>query len=227
MPSFLCTTGICEALRSWYRGCDILSAAGRFTQSWNPSMWPSSGARGISSCMMPPPAVIHWMSPAPIAAGVADAVPVVDLARQHVRHRLDAAVRVPRKPGQVVVGVVRAEVVEEEEGVHVVEGRGGDAALEAYACALDHRLRSDDALHGAGLLAERRPSAPLDSLTAIHAALLGRGDRGVSLPRTGGAKTVDGSGGRAAGRRSRPAPLPEAGAGRGAPSGRAGPPPRR
>ena len=30
-------------------------------------MRPSSPRRGISSCMIPPPAVIHWTSPAPMA----------------------------------------------------------------------------------------------------------------------------------------------------------------
>ena len=39
-------------------------------------------------------------------AGVADAVAVVDLAGQHVGDGLDAAVRVPGEPRQVVVGVV-------------------------------------------------------------------------------------------------------------------------
>ena len=86
-------------------------------------------------------------------AVIAQAVAVRHRALQHVGDGFDAAVRVPRKAGQIVVGPVRAEVVEEQERVDVVQRRGGDAALEAHAGALDDRLRGDDALHGAELLA--------------------------------------------------------------------------
>ena len=51
--------------RSRYFGRLILSRAGRFSQSCRPPM-PSGRTCGISSCRMPLPDVIHWMSPAPI-----------------------------------------------------------------------------------------------------------------------------------------------------------------
>ncbi len=67
--------------------------------------------------MMPLPAVIHCTSPGPDHAPVAQAVAVVDLAAQHVGDGLDAAVRVPGEPGEVLVGVVGAEVVQQQEGI--------------------------------------------------------------------------------------------------------------
>src|SRR5674476_41112 len=52
-PSSRRTWGIAAAKTSWYCGFVILSSAGRFTQSWNPSMCPSWGARGIMHEEMP------------------------------------------------------------------------------------------------------------------------------------------------------------------------------
>ena len=48
---------------------------------------------------------------------VAETVAVVDLAGENISDGLDAAMRVPGKPGQIVGRAVVAEVVEEEEGV--------------------------------------------------------------------------------------------------------------
>jgi hypothetical protein len=50
---------------SWYLGVVILSFRGRFTQIWKPSSL-RGPTRGISSCRIPLPAVIHWTSPAPM-----------------------------------------------------------------------------------------------------------------------------------------------------------------
>jgi hypothetical protein len=48
-------------------------------------------------------------------AAVAEAVAVLDRAGEHVGDRLDAAMRMPREPGEVVVRIVVAEVVEQQE----------------------------------------------------------------------------------------------------------------
>ena len=72
---------------------------------------------------------------------------MVDLAGQHVGDGLDAAVRVPGKAGEVVGGVVGAEVVEQQERVEVVELEAADAALEPHAGTLHHRLRGDAVVH--------------------------------------------------------------------------------
>ena len=45
-------------------------------------------------------------------AAVAQTVAVLDVTGEDVRDRLDAAMRVPREAGEVVVGIVVSEVVE-------------------------------------------------------------------------------------------------------------------
>ena len=52
-------------------------------------------------------------------ATVSQAVAVLHLSRQDVGDGLDAAVGMPGEAGQVVLRVVVAEVVQEEEGVEV------------------------------------------------------------------------------------------------------------
>ena len=66
---------------------------------------------------------------------VAEAVAVLDRARQHVGDRLDAAVRMPRKPGEVVVGAVVAEVVEQQEGIEIGGVPEPEPALQPHAGA--------------------------------------------------------------------------------------------
>ena len=58
-------------------------------------------------------------------APVAEAVAVLDGARQHVGDGLDAAMRMPREAGEVVVGPVVAEVVEQQERIEL--GRVAEA----------------------------------------------------------------------------------------------------
>jgi AcrR family transcriptional regulator len=55
-----------RARMSWYRGVVIFMAAGRLTQSWNPWKRPpfmTTSSGGSSMCRIPPPAVIHCVSP--------------------------------------------------------------------------------------------------------------------------------------------------------------------
>src|SRR5213078_1000192 len=79
-------------------------------------------------------------------AAVPEAVPVLHVARQHVRDRLDAAVRVPGEPADVLGRVVRAEVVEEEERVELRHLVVAEHPLQVDAGALDGRLRLPDLL---------------------------------------------------------------------------------
>ena len=64
------------------------------------------------------------------AAAVAEAVAVLDGAGEHVGDRLDAAVRMPRKPGEVVLGIVVAEVVEQQERIEVRGLAEAEGALQ-------------------------------------------------------------------------------------------------
>ena len=52
-------------------------------------------------------------------AVVAHAVAMLHGSGEHVGNRLDAAVRMPRKSGEVILGDVIAEIVEEQEGIEV------------------------------------------------------------------------------------------------------------
>ena len=69
--------------------------------------------------MIPPPAVIHWMSPGPMVPLLPMLSPWSTSPVEHVGDRLDAAVRVPGEPRQVPLGVGVAEIVQQEERVQL------------------------------------------------------------------------------------------------------------
>src|SRR5204862_4053187 len=101
-----------------------------------------------------------------VAASDRPAVPqrvaVAHLPIADDRHGLDASMGVIREPGLVVGGIDRLEVVEEQEGVEVVELSSPDAPPEMNAGAFDDRLGRDDLDHGARGLAHAVTSkAPL------------------------------------------------------------------
>ena len=78
---------------------------------------------------MPLPAVIHCTSPAPSIAAVAEAVAVLDRAGEHVSDGFDAAMRMPGEAGEIVLRVVVAEIVEQQERIEL----GGVAEAEGAA----------------------------------------------------------------------------------------------
>jgi hypothetical protein len=56
-----------------------------------------------------------------------------------------------RKAGEIVVRVVRFEVVEQEEGIEVVEVAAADRAPEVHAGSFHDRLRLDHPCDTSGL----------------------------------------------------------------------------
>ena len=68
-------------------------------------------------------------------APVAHAVPVLHVAVQHVGEGDEAAMGMVREAGDVFLRVVAAEVVQHQEGVQVLQGRGADAAVDDDAGA--------------------------------------------------------------------------------------------
>src|SRR4030095_3856416 len=80
------------------------------------------------------------------AAAVAQAVAVLDGAGQHVGDRLDAAMRMPRKAGEVIRGHIVPEVVEQEERVEIGRLAKAEGASQVNACALERGLGSDQLL---------------------------------------------------------------------------------
>ena len=82
-------------------------------------------------------------------AVVAHAVAVLDGPGENVGDGLDAAVRMPGKPGEVVFGHVVAEIVEQEKGVELRGVAEAERAAEMHAGAFDGGLGLDQALDGA------------------------------------------------------------------------------
>src|SRR5262245_274765 len=66
---------------------------------------------------------------------VAETVAVINGAREDVCDRLDAAMRMPRKPGEVVAGSVVPEVVEQQERIEVARVAETKRALQPDARA--------------------------------------------------------------------------------------------
>src|ERR1700724_3212407 len=84
----------------------------------------------------------------PELAFVAEAVAVVDRAGEHIGDGLDAAVRMPREAGAVVLGTIVAEVVEQEERIELAGVAEPEGAVELDAGAFHGRLRLHDPLDG-------------------------------------------------------------------------------
>ena len=79
-------------------------------------------------------------------AAIPQAVPVLDRSGQHVRDRLDPAVRVPGEPREVSLGIVVPEVVEEEERVEVLGVAEPERAAEMHARAFEGGFGLDEPL---------------------------------------------------------------------------------
>ena len=71
---------------------------------------------------------------------VAQAVAVLDRAGQHVGDRLDPAMRMPGKSRQVILRVVVAEIVQQQERIEVLRLAEAEGALQLHARAFDGRL---------------------------------------------------------------------------------------
>ncbi len=66
---------------------------------------------------------------------------------QNVGHRLDPTVRVHGEPGNIVLGIIRAKVVKQQERVYIVQLGQGDTPLKLDAGPFQYRARLDEALH--------------------------------------------------------------------------------
>ena len=74
------------------------------------------------------------------AALVAEGVAVGDFAGQDVGDGLDAAMRVPGEAGEVVRGVLVAEIIQQEERIELLCFAETEGALELNARTLDGGL---------------------------------------------------------------------------------------
>ena len=66
-------------------------------------------------------------------------------ARQYIGDRFNAAVRVPREPGEVIVGTFVAEIVKKKERVEFAGFTEAEATVQLHAGALHMRSSFDDA----------------------------------------------------------------------------------
>src|SRR5258708_26617285 len=82
-------------------------------------------------------------------AAIAEAVAMLDRAREHVGDGLDAAMRMPRKARAVIFRPVVAEIVEQQKRIEFVGIAEAKRALKFDAGAFDRRLWLDDLLDGA------------------------------------------------------------------------------
>src|SRR5579862_6641399 len=80
-------------------------------------------------------------------AAVAQTIAVLDVAGENIGDRLDAAMRMPRKAGAIVVGLVVAEVVQQQERIGLAGLAETEGTAQLDARAFHGRLRGDDFLH--------------------------------------------------------------------------------
>src|ERR1700761_3618157 len=73
-------------------------------------------------------------------AAVTQAVAVLDVSRQHIGYGLDAAMRMPRKAGAIVVRPVIAEIIEQQEGIEIAGIAEAESPAQLDARAFHRRL---------------------------------------------------------------------------------------
>ena len=73
---------------------------------------------------------------------------MIDLAGQDIGDGLDAAMRMPGKAGLVLVGIVVAEIVEQQERVELLGVAEAEGAAQMHAGAFHGGLGLDDLLDG-------------------------------------------------------------------------------
>ncbi len=81
-------------------------------------------------------------------AAIAETIAVVDAARQHISDGLDAAMRMPREAGQIVLGPIAAEIIHHEERVEIGRVAEAEGAPQLDARSLHGRNGLADALDG-------------------------------------------------------------------------------
>jgi hypothetical protein len=79
-------------------------------------------------------------------AAVAHAVGVIDGAREHIRDRLDPPVRMPRKPREIILGHIVAEIIQQQERIKVRCVPEPERAPQVHARPLESRLGLDEPL---------------------------------------------------------------------------------
>ena len=82
-------------------------------------------------------------------AAIAEAVAVLDRAGEHIGDGLDAAMRMPRKTGEIVLRPVVAEIIKQQERIGLLRIAETESAAQLHAGAFDRRFGLHDAFDGA------------------------------------------------------------------------------
>src|SRR5437588_12967482 len=77
-------------------------------------------------------------------AFIAEAIAVLNGAGEHICNRFYAAMRMPGKSGEIVLGIVIAEIVQQEERIEFFGLAKAECSLELYARALNRGCRLND-----------------------------------------------------------------------------------
>ena len=78
---------------------------------------------------------------------ISQAIAVRDRASEHVGDGLNAAVRMPGEPGEVVARMVVAEIVEKQKGIELGRVAKAEAAAQLYPRSLHRQGGFDDTFH--------------------------------------------------------------------------------
>src|SRR5271169_6742211 len=81
-------------------------------------------------------------------AVVAHAVSVFDGSGEDVCDRLDAAMRMPGKAGEVILGNVVAKIVEQEERIELMRVAEAEGTAQMHSGTFERGLGLDEALDG-------------------------------------------------------------------------------
>src|SRR5690242_10113475 len=114
-------------------------------------------------------------------AAIAETVAVRDGAGQNISDRFDAAVRMPRKAGEIVGRTIIAEIVEQQKRIGIGRFTEAESAAQLDACAFDGWLGLHDAFHGSyrhGIRASQLCAKRCASWTATTTTRPGRKARG-------------------------------------------------
>src|SRR5262245_12654240 len=80
-------------------------------------------------------------------SAIAKAVAVINRAGEHIGDRLDAAMRMPRKTREIVVGTLVAKIIEQQKRIELGRRAKAEAAVQFHTRAFHCRRSFDDALY--------------------------------------------------------------------------------
>src|SRR5262249_24829842 len=119
-------------------------------------------------------------------AAIAKAVAVVDGTGEHIGDRLDAAVRMPGETGEIVLGLLITEIVEEQERIEFARIAEAEGSPEPNAGAFRGRLGLSDTLRRTN----RHFDSSLSRGTSFGCLTIPRAPQNGGVGRQGGKRSL-------------------------------------